>query len=220
MHWWRQRGPGWRRSLLLNGVGATATGAAIAVVVVTKFVEGAWLSAVLVAGFMLVFRRVRGYQTALDRRLGVDMRLDFHGRDAPLVVVPLRRLDRLAAKALRFASQLSAEVQALHVEAPGEPDSDLASRWSELVQAPARDAGVTPPRLVTLVSELREFVGPVVEYVHALARHREVVVVVPEIVPRRWFLHLLHGHRATLLKAALLWRGGPNVVVATTPWHE
>jgi hypothetical protein len=167
-----------------------------------------------------VFRRVKVYQVALDRRLGPEVPIDFGGRAMPLVVVPLHRLDRVAAKALRFAAQLSPEVQVVHVRNSEQDDHTLGPRWPRLVVGPARAAGVPEPRLVTLTSEYRELITPVVDYVQHLARDREVVVVVPEVVPRRWYHHLLHSHHATLLKAALLLRGGPNVIIANTPWHE
>src|ERR1700761_2248996 len=54
MHWKRRGGPGWSGRIFLNGLGAVATGITVLVVLVAKFVEGAWITALLVA-FMILF---------------------------------------------------------------------------------------------------------------------------------------------------------------------
>src|SRR2546423_11169288 len=98
---------------------------------------------------------------------------------------------------------------------------DLSHCWSELVERPARDAGYRPPRLVVLASEYREFFGPFLDYLDKLAaehRDRPIAVMLPEVVERRWY-HLIFRHRTTLLKEVLLLRGGPQIMVITTPWY-
>jgi amino acid transporter len=221
MHWWRTRGPGWRRSMVVNGTGAAATGATLILVSVSKLAEGAWVSLLIVAGLVLLFARVRRYQQRLEAQVDRAEPVQFVGGRPPLVIVPLQRLDRVAAKALHFAAQISPEVEAVNVSAGERPPSQLAARWPALVEEPARQAQRPVPRLVVLASEYRQFVEPVVEHVLAHARAgREVVVLVPEVVPRRWYHHLLKGHRATLLRAALLLQGNPRIIVASTPWYE
>src|SRR5690606_14348843 len=48
--WWRLRDeqPGWQYLLLLNGVGALATGAVALIVGISKFALGAWMVLVLI----------------------------------------------------------------------------------------------------------------------------------------------------------------------------
>src|SRR5262249_13462409 len=142
------------RSLALNAFGAIATGATLLVVGVSKFDEGAWVSLLIVAAFVTLFLRVRRYQRRLEVQLGRALPIEFEATASPLVVVPLRRLDRVAGKALRFAAQISADVEAVQIRSSDEaPGDDLQARWAELVEGPARQAGAPAPRLVTLTSD-------------------------------------------------------------------
>jgi hypothetical protein len=99
---------------------------------------------------------------------------------------------------------------------------DLRDRWAKLVEEPARRSGHTPPQLVVLRSEHRELFAPLLRFVTQLASEhpdRQVAVVVPEMVEPRWYHYLLHNHTASVLKAMLLFRGGPQIVVINTPWY-
>jgi amino acid transporter len=221
MHWWHKRGRGWRRSMVLNGTGAVATATTLVVVAVSKLAEGAWVSLLIVAALVTLFARVRRYQQSLAARVDHPGPVDFAGGEPPLVIVPLSNLDRVADKALHFAARISPDVEAVNVASGEGPRGHLTDRWPDLVEAPARRAQRPVPRLVVLPSEYRQFVAPLVEHVLEQARSgREVIVLVPELVPRRWYHHLLKGHRATLLRAALLLQANPRIVVASAPWYE
>ncbi len=99
---------------------------------------------------------------------------------------------------------------------------DLTSEWHELVEGPARASGHTPPKLVVLTSTYRQFFKPLVDFVLGLrdgGSHRDIVVVIPDLVVKRWYHGLLHNHRGSILRALLRMRGGPRVVVVNTPFH-
>ncbi|MBV9108472.1 MAG: APC family permease [Gemmatimonadetes bacterium] len=223
-HWKRLRGTerGAGRSLLLNACGAAATGITLLVIVAAKFVEGAWLAVLAVPAVLYLFSRIRRFNEAIDEEVEVDGPLQLDEPPPPVIVVPLKRLDRVGRKALRLAASMSPEVHVLHVLTQ-EPNVDpLRARWRDYVELPFRRAGITPPTLVEIPSEYREFFDPVLRYVRRLAEEnprRYVGVFVPELVERRWWHFLLHSHRATLLKGLLLLRGGPQVVIINTPWH-
>lgn len=222
---WRRVGDGSaaaRRSLVLNACGAVATGVTLLVIVVAKFMEGAWLAVLVVPAFVYLFSRIRRLNESIDAEVEVDGPLQLDQPPPPVIVVPLKRLDRVGRKALRLATSMSPDVHVLHVLTQ-EPNMDpLRARWHDYVERPFRESGITPPRLVEIPSEYREFFDPVLRYVRTLAEEnprRYVGVFVPEMVERRWYHFLLHSHRATLLKGMLLLRGGPQVVIINTPWH-
>ncbi|HZS37847.1 MAG TPA: APC family permease [Polyangia bacterium] len=223
MHWWRERGRHWRKSLVVNAVGAIATCATVAVVLVAKFFEGAWITALVLGLVLLLFSRVRAHYAAIAREIATDEPLDLAGLDAqPIVVVPLRGWSRVTQKALRFALKLSPDVRAVQVRSDDPGIELLASRWRALVEEPARRAGVTPPKLDVVPSSFRETTGPLLDYVFALAdAHpgRVVAVVVPQLVEHRWYHYWLHNQRATLIKGLLLLKGRPSIVVINTPWY-
>jgi amino acid transporter len=223
IHWRRKksdRGSG--RRALLNAVGALATGATLIVVLVSKFTEGAWLTVLAVPSFFGLFSMIHGNYGRIEEETEVSGPMQLDAPPPPLVVIPLKRLDRVARKSIRLAISMSPDVQVVQVRA-GEPNTDdLQAEWRKNVEEPLAAAGYSPPRLVVLHSEYREFLGPVVRHVQKLAREnsrRYVAVVIPEVVQRKWYHFLLHSHRPALLKTYLFLRGGPRVIVINTPWY-
>jgi amino acid transporter len=230
-HWRRVGGPGARRSLVINGVGAVATSVTLLVVIVCKFTEGAWITAVAIPTLYAIFLGIRSRQERVARELGEEQPdwgpLPIHEAKPPVVIVPITRLDWVSRKALSFAVTISPDVEAVLVQTD---DSDtgvdrveaLRAAWGELVHDPCQTCGLEPIKLVTLKSEFREFIPPILRHVRAAAhRHhdRYIAVVVPEVVKRRWYDILLSGHRPTILKSLLRIHGGPRVIIVDAPWH-
>jgi hypothetical protein len=48
---------------------------------------------------------------------------------------------------------------------------------------------------------------------------RQIAVIVPELVEPRWYRALSHSHTSQVLRTLLLYRGGPQIVVVSTPWY-
>jgi amino acid transporter len=200
---------------LISAAGAALTSVVLAVIVVTKFAEGAWLVVIVMPMLVWVFQRVRRHQDELTRLEAQPdpVRLDTLG---PLVaVVPLTRLDRTAESALRFATTIAADVYAVQVLADEPGVDDLGSTWRQEVEPAARATGRRAPALVVIRSPFREFYGPLMEWIDALAARestRTIAVIVPELVVRRWYDVFVRG-RPTLLKGLLAMRGNPRIVV-------
>jgi hypothetical protein len=220
-HWWRMGGRNARRNLLINGVGAAATGLTLAVVLVAKFTEGAWITLLLIPTLLVIFRRVHGHYAHVDREIACVQPLNLTDLREPIVVVPLRGWDMPAHKALRFAMKLSPDVYAVQIRTD-EAREDLRDRWEEFVDAPARAAGLTPPHLEVIPSPYRRLFGLLLDYIGRLkADHpdRQIAVIVPELIEYRWYHYLLHNQRAQVLKTLLMLRGGQRVVVINVPWY-
>jgi hypothetical protein len=78
-----------------------------------------------------------------------------------------------------------------------------------------------PPQLVLLRSPYRQFFERLLEWLRQLTTtrpDRQVIVMIPELVQRRWYQFII-SHRAMRLKAQLLIKGGPHVSVMSTPWY-
>jgi hypothetical protein len=98
----------------------------------------------------------------------------------------------------------------------------LENQWRELVEEPALRAGLAVPRLVVLKSPYRYVIRPILDYVLDLEKSdpcRQIAVLTPELVERRWYLNLLHNHRAAALKALLLFQGNKRITVINIPWY-
>jgi len=221
-HWRRVGGRGARRSLAINALGCGLTGVTVLVVTVAKFAEGAWLTVLAIPGTVALFVAMRRAAERTDRELAAVGPLALDDTRPPVVLVPLRRLDRPARRALTFAFTISSDIQALQflTEAPGEAP-DLAKRWPAMVEAPAAAAGRPAPKLTVIRAKYRDLEGPLVEHVRRIAAihpGRAVAVLFPETVRRRWVARLFTGRRAARLRRALLASGLARVVVIDAPW--
>jgi amino acid transporter len=221
MHWKRVGGRGFRRNMMVNGLGATATAITVAVVLMTKFIEGAWITLLLIPGLILMMRSVKRHYDRVAREIDTRAPANAEGLRPPLVVLPMERWNIVTANAIRFAWTISPDVRALHIECE-EETGELCQRWAELVEAPARQAGLPPPELVLLKSPFRWVIGPIVDWVVGFEKDnpdRSVTVLVPELVESRWYYNLLHNNRSEILKAMLLFKGNQRINVVTIPWH-
>jgi amino acid transporter len=217
----------WRRighattSMIVNGVGATATAVTAAVVLVAKFTEGAWITLLLIPGLMLLMRSVKRHFDHVEHEIGVARPIDATDLNPPLVVLPIERWNAVSEKALRFAWTISPDIRVLHIEC-GEETDLLRQSWAELVEAPAKAAGLPAPSLVILASPYRFVVRPIIEFVLTLEADlpaRNVAVLLPELVESRWYYSLLHNNRSTILRALLLFRGHQRTTVINIPWY-
>src|SRR5260370_31029119 len=106
-----------------------------------------------------------------------------HG-EPPIAVVPLDRWSRISKQGLEFATRLTSEIIAVHVD-PGEHSELLRAAWERYVEGAFRDAGYPVPKLLTLPSPYRFIIVPIVQYILELSEkhpYRRTVVVIPELV--------------------------------------
>jgi len=220
MHWLRHQGK--LQHILVNGLGAIATGITVIVVLVAKFIEGAWVTMLLIPVLLGVMGAVRRHYHTVALATASRAPLDLSNLQAPLVVVPIQNWSRITQKALRFAYTLTTEVHALHVESTEEAENAFCNDWMSYADTPARKAGLPPPELVVVSSPYRLVLRPIIEYVLAAEKKypdRQIAVVIPELVERRWYHHLLHNKRAGVLKTLLLLRGSQRIIVINVPWY-
>jgi len=220
-HWLKEKDAKHRGlKMFLNGVGATATGITLVVVLVAKFTSGAWITALLVPmliGMMLAIKR--HYQrVAIEIAEPAPLRI---GRlEAPMVVIPMAKWDKPAEKALRFGMTLSSNVKVVHVD-NGE-SAPLDTVWERMVQDPLSERDLPEPELITVKSSFRTVVSPLMDVVLRLEEENpsvKIAVLLPELVLRHWWEYPLHNHRVQLLKLLLLLKGKQRIVVINIPWY-
>jgi amino acid transporter len=223
-HWRRQQGN--RTRLMINGSGAVATGCALTIILAAKFIEGAWITVLVIPCVLALLKVIRRHYDTIDRLLREDRPIALHGVRKPIVIIPIERWDRLAEKALGYGLLVSQDVTAIHLTRLEGPDAKehegrLRRQWREEVERPAREAGFNPPKLVISPSPFRSFVGRLLKHIGELEKQRPgcpISVVIPELVKEHWWDYLLHSSRARQLRTALLRHGGPNLVVVMVPW--
>ena len=210
VHWSRNRPPHWRRQATINGVGATATAVATMVFILTKFTEGAWVVVIAVPAFIFLFSSIHRYYRWVGRALGLG---DIPGRPQvrpTMVVVPVAAVSRLAQYAVGEALSISDHVIAVTVVL--EDADGSTGRGRELEQQWARWNPGVPLRV--LHTEYASVAEPVVAFIDSLCEHhdKQIVVLIPVVLPDKLRYEFLHNHYDLVLSAAL--RGHPDVVSA------
>jgi amino acid transporter len=219
MHWKRQGNA--RLRMCVNGFGAVATGLTALVVLVAKFAQGAWITALLIVVMIVLMRSVHSHYREVARETDLDRPIVPAEIAEPVVVLPIDRWSRISEKALSFALSMSNDIRCVHVVTTEGPDP-FCDQWECDIAAPLRNAGKCVPQLVRLPSQFRYILAPVVDYVLSVERetdYKKVCVLVPELVVRHWWENLLHNRRGDLLKVVLLVRGNRRIVVINIPWY-
>jgi amino acid transporter len=231
MHWTRTQRQGMSLRVQLkrfiNGLGAIATGTALAIIIVAKFVEGAWVTIVVIPLLFLLMQRIRHRFETVKRQLQYGPLSHLAQHKPPAVMLPMERWNAITAKALHFAMSLSPEVTAVHLSALEGPDGDeneaeLRRDWQRNVVVPAQQVGIPEPKLVVLRSEYRQFFEPLQKLVHEMEEtfpDRAIAVLIPEVVKVKWYDYLLYTYRSRQLQSALLHEAGRRVVVIAVPWR-
>ena len=227
VHWHKQTGePGHEHKgrtwhMFVNGVGAVATGLTTLVVLASKFLDGAWVTALLVPTLILIMYSVKRHYTRVHAEMVDRTPFNLENLTQPIVVIPMAQWDRITEKALRFALLLSKEIKVAHVFSEDDPDT-LAECWDEMVLDPLKKEGMQEPELVRIASSYRFIIAPLMDYILTLERDnpdRKVAVLLPELVVRHWWENALHGQRVQLLKLLLLLRAKQRVIVVNIPWY-
>jgi amino acid transporter len=201
-----------RRSQTVNTVGLIMTGTVLIIVLITKFLLGAWIAiAAMVAIFLLMtairrhYDRVSSELSEIDREPAV-----LPSRNHAIVLVSTLHLPTL--RALVYAKAVHPDVlEAVTVNVDDAETRKLVEEWEQ--------HDFTVP-LKVIESPYREITRPVLDYVKRVRgdNPRNVVTVfIPEYVVGRWWEQILHNQSALRLKGRLLFQ--PGVMVTSVPWQ-
>jgi amino acid transporter len=222
MHWWKHRGPHWRRKSLVNGIGGFVTGLTVVIVLFAKFLQGAWITLLFIPLTIVVFVLVRRHYHSVKVLTTCKMPVDVAGLSRPpIAVLVIDRWSNITRQGIEFASRLSPEVIALHVELT-QYSEVLQENWKHYVEQPFRGAGKEPPQLHALPSPYRFVIVPIVQFILDLSKKypaRNIIVVIPELVEDKWYEYFLHNQRARLLEWVLLARGNERIFTVSAPWY-
>jgi amino acid transporter len=209
-HWHEQHDHGWLRRAMINGLGAVLTLAALAIELVSKFTEGAWLVVLVIPLLVLLFTRIRANYDRIGALLELGQIPDPPERLTSLVVVPVGGMSRLTKEAISAALSLGDEVVAVTV-CYAEPEEErvhasFREQWEEWhPNVP----------LITLHTPHRSLAPPIVKYLRTLEqeeRYERLVVLIPEVQPASPWQWVLHNQRGVVLDRAIR-QGTEDVVI-------
>jgi amino acid transporter len=218
VHWWRERGGAWIWKLAINGLGALTTLTTLVVVIVSKFVEGAWITVLLIPLIVIGFRRIYDHYQKVRQELSLrGLPPSIKPVEPTRVVIPISGIHRGMVGAVNFARSISNDVTAVYVELEPGAGEKARAEW---------EAWWPDVPMVVVSSPYRSVVAPLLQFLDETdAQHNDgqlATVVLPDFIPSRWWEALLHNQTAWLIKAALLYRRrqhGLERVIIDVPFH-
>lgn len=219
-HWLRSKQPGWQVKAFINGLGAFATGTALLIIGISKFLEGAWISILVVGILLAAFSYVYAHYQSVSHQLSLrGLPPSLRPMPRPRVVVPVSSVHRGMIDAINFARSISDQVTALYVDITPEIDNETAlrKRWNDWFP---------DVRLVVVSSPYRSLVEPLISFLDQEDQRvndgTQAVLVLPELIPARPWQEILHNQTADSIKKALLYqrrKSGFQRVIIDVPYH-
>jgi amino acid transporter len=212
-HWLRERDAGWRRSAVINGVGAVSTGIVAIIFAVAKFALGAWLIVLIIP--ILVGLMVYVHRQYERRRVETLVRPEAiigPPRRHQRVFVPVPEVTREVIHAIKFGRTMSDDVTAVHVTDDVERGEEIRARFQRQVP------GIP---FVIVESPYRQLVRPLVRYLEFASGRADddlVVLLLPEYVPHHWWEKYLYNENARRIRDGLL--GQPKILIAEVPYRR
>ena len=203
---------GWQTRMVINGFGSVCTAVVTLVFAVTKFQDGAWIVLVVLPALVAAFSYIHQHYRDLASQLSLEHYGEPPGMARHRVILPIGGVHRGTLAALHYARSLSDDVTAVHVAIDPCEAARIQERWE------LWGSGV---RLVMLDSPYRLLLEPLVDYVERIRAHSQpgetMTIVVPQFVPRRWWLNSLHMNTAMVLRSVLLFK--PGIVITDVPYQ-
>ncbi|MDP1767178.1 MAG: APC family permease [Nitrospirota bacterium] len=209
--WLTKKGPHWRKKLIVNGVGAITTGIATIIIASTKFTHGAWIVFLLIILLVWMFRSIHSHYKAVSEQIALtrDHRPPLPRRN--IVIIPISGVNQAVIRAVDYARSRGGEIRAVLVDVDPESTARLQIQWAQW------GCGV---QLMVLPCPYRSVLRSLLDHIEELLQKNQdywVTVVIPEILPARWWQNILHNQRALLLKASLLFKD--RVILTDVPFH-
>jgi len=219
IHWLRVRESGWRLKAVINGIGAVVTAITLIVVGVSKFLEGAWISVLVIPALVYMFLKIHQHYNLVSRQLSMrGLPPSIRPYPKQRVVIPVSGVHRGMVDAVNFARSISDDVTAVYIDVdPGPDEEELHHRWN----------GWFPDiKFVVVQSPYRSIVTPLLQYLDQVDLERndgqQAILVLPELIPAAPWQEVLHNQAADQIKKALLFQrrqNGFQRVIIDVPYH-
>ncbi len=211
-HWIKFKGQGWKKSIVINGVGAIATGIVLIIIATEKFTHGAWIVLVAIPSLVILMKKIHKHYVSVAEQLSVTScevkQPDFKHHS---VIIPISGVQQAVISAVKYAKAISDDVVALYVCLDPTITKITREQWDQQCM------GV---RLIILDSPYRSIKEPILDYIDEVQqRYKDgvITVILPEFVPSKWWHNLLHNQTAFFIKGTLLFKKG--VVSTSVPFH-
>lgn len=214
--WFSSRDKGWQYKAAINGFGALTTFVALLVVFINKFVEGAWILAIVIPVLMLTMVKIKAHYTKVGKELEIKEFYPYYkgGTKAHSnkCIVLVQSINKSLLKSLNYANSISSDVVVLHVCRHPEHAAELRKQWEQLR---------IPVKLEVLLTPYQDIIKPLDEYIWNLEKdldHGEnISVIIVKYVSEHWYDALLHNQTTYFLERVL--SKHKNVSSIILPFH-
>jgi amino acid transporter len=227
IHWKKQKGKGWLLSFSVNATGMIFTALASLIILVSKFTAGAWVIIILLPLMLVFMLNVNKHYNSVRRQLRNNSSLKKEDLIKPVVILPAEEWNNNTSKALSFALSISDEIIVFNVnskenDAREDQETNLFRNWKKMVEEPLISSGLPVPKLEVWDLPYRLVVQPIVNFVLKTEIEypgRDIALLIPNLVERKWYHRFLHNQRGVLMTGLLFARGSKRTVVIYVPWY-
>lgn len=222
IHWWRIRSGRWRIKMAINAMGAISTFIATIIIGIGKFKQGAWISLLIIPLLVMAFRKIESHYQDISAQLRlVKIAAAVPSSESTAsrlrVIIPVSGVHRGVAEAVQVACMISTHIKAVYVEIDPDQTAAIQEKWAN---------HFTDIPLVTIPTPYRSLIRPLIDFLdeedQRNADGQLAAVLLPELVPAKWWHYFLHNHTTRLIKNALLHRRrhqGFQRVIVDIPFH-
>jgi amino acid transporter len=210
-HWRKDKGKGWFKSAVINGIGTIVTGIVLIIIAVEKFEHGAWIVLIAIPTLVILTKNIHQHYLSMAEQLSLKCVTHAKEYEHHSVIVPISGMQQAAISAIEYAKAISEDVTAIYVCIDPVETQKLKTKWDESCMGSS---------LVILDSPYRSIIEPITDYIDEVRNRFKdgiITVVLPEFVPSKWWHHLLHNQTALFIKGVLLFKKG--VVSTSVPFH-
>ncbi|MCL4407524.1 MAG: APC family permease [Thermotogae bacterium] len=216
VHWNREKGRKWITSAIINGFGAIITATVVIVIIVAKFMLGAWIVTILIPAIMIWFFTVRKHYENMREQLRlppqdyVKIKLAPYGEN--IVVVPVSGVSKVVENTIKYARMISKDVRALYVSVDENSSKEIVEKWKDW------NPGI---QLVVKYSPYRTVIEPILEYINEIRQKKNpedfITVLIPEFETKRFWHRSLHNQTSWILRRYLVHE--KDVVISVVPYQ-
>ena len=106
-HWRKRKGPHWQFKAAVNGFGSVLTGSVLIIIVIMKFMRGAWVALLLISLFILIMLNIKRHYEKVSEDLtmsSVEAALaEINREKTARVIIPVQSLSKSFIKTLNCA---------------------------------------------------------------------------------------------------------------------
>lgn len=207
---------GWQWKRAVNALGAVTTFIVFIVLVVTKFMEGAWIIVVVIPLIIMMFYSINRHYHTVAENLSMHT-LEERGISgvADMVILPIGDVHRGTLRALQYANMLTDDIRAVYISTSAEEKERFMKRWNRFPNL------VGKAKLIEIDYDYRDFLPPLIEYIEEVNNvefpDQSITVIIPEVVITDAATRILHNKTSMLLRNRL--RQYLDIIIIDIPFH-